>query len=126
MSYCTLDDLQRDELLKTSVSNDDIAEADAYVNDLSWSVGIDPIRIPTEVPYKIKQLAIAYALMTAASNKSRMNQRGEDGVDAYELKRKVFAAKVDNLTNYITATPAVLLGPIVRSSSIKSISLARR
>lgn len=125
MNYCAIDDLQRDELLKSAVSDNDISEADDYINDLSWSVGIDPIRIPTEIPYKVKQLAIAYALMTAASNKSRMNQKGQDGVDAYELKRKVYAAKVTSLTDDITASPSILLGRNSRPSTFKSIALTR-
>ncbi len=126
MSYCTIDDLQRDELLRNSVSTDDIAEADAYIDDLSWSVGIDPIQIPKiEVPYKVKQLAIAYALMTAAGNKSRMNQKGQDGVDAYELKRKVYAEKVASLKNDIVATPSILLGRNGRPSAFKTIALVR-
>lgn len=126
MNYCHIEDLQRDELLRSVVSQDDVGEADAYIRDLSWSVGIDPINIPnTDIPYKVKQLAINYALMTAAGNKSRMNQKGVDGVDAYELKRKTYKEKVDALTNDIKDTPSVLLGPHKKRSSFMTIRMLR-
>jgi hypothetical protein len=126
VKYCTLDDMQ-DGMLKKIVTVDDIAEAEEYIDDLAWSVGIDPIRIPKiEVPYKVRKLAVYYALMTVANNKSIMNQRGQDGADAYELKRKVYAAKVDEITKDIKLSPIILLGQKPRSNAFRTIALGRR
>ncbi|MDU2066631.1 MAG: hypothetical protein E6713_17570 [Sporomusaceae bacterium] len=125
MIYCELTDL-RDELLKKDATQDDIDEATAYIDDLAESLGVAPTRILSPPPYKVKKLAMAYALMTTASNKSRMNQKGVDGVDAWELKRKVFAAEVDRLTSEIKETPSILTGKKKRSNLFQTIDLVRR
>ncbi len=128
MSYCTLDDM-KDSILKKLVTTDEIAEAEAYINDLAWSVGIDPIRIPKiEIPYKVHKLAIAYTLMTVAMNKSAMNTRAHDGEDAYELKRKIYVKQVDDLTREIKLNTDFLLGENKKKigSYFRSIELVRR
>jgi hypothetical protein len=123
-NYCTLADFQRDELLREIITQDDIIGATEFVNDFAWSKDVDPIEIPNiEIPYKVKQLAISYAFMTAAQNQSIMNQKGIDGADAYELKRKVYAAKVEALKNEITVP--VLLGHSTRESSFPTIRILR-
>jgi len=119
-----MEDFTKDELLRDLVTVQDIADTHEFIEDFSWSKGVDPIEIPnTEVPYKVKQLAINYTYMTAAQNASIMNQKGIDGADAYELKRKVYAAKVEALKNEITVP--VLLGTGARESSFPTIRILR-
>jgi len=120
----TLEELPKDELLRDDVTAEDIAVTHAFIEDFSWSKGVDPIEISnTHVPYKVKQLAINYTYMMVAQNKSIMNQKGIDGADAYELKRKVYAAKVEALKNEITVP--VLLGTGARESSFPTIRILR-
>lgn len=125
MNYCVLADVQKDSMLKKIVTEDEIKEAGDYIDDLSWSVGIDPIRIPVPAPYKVQQLAIAYTLMTVANNKSIMNTRAQDGEDAFALKQKIYAAKVRDLTKAIKQSPKILLGKNPRRNPIRSVSLER-
>lgn len=97
-------DLIDDEMLKDCVTDKHIQKSSAYVEDLAESlgVGVDSIIEPT--PFKIQELAEAYALMETAKKQSMMNTSGTvEGADAYELKRRVYAAEVDNLTDQITA-----------------------
>lgn len=120
----TLEELPKDELLQDLVTNEDIAATHEFIEDFSWSKGVDPIEISnTHVPYKLKQLAINYTYMTVANNKSIMNNKAQDGADAYDLKRKVYAAEVERLKNEITAP--VLLGHSPRQSLIPTIQVFR-
>ncbi|WP_110955208.1 hypothetical protein [Anaerosinus massiliensis] len=93
-----------DELLKECVTPTHIAKSTAYVEDLANSLGVGAGSIVEPAPFKIQQLAEAYALMEAAKKQSMMNTSGTvEGADAYELKRRVYAAEVDDLTDQITA-----------------------
>ena len=122
--FCSLEDFKKDELLSDMVTEQDIADTHEFVEDFSWSKGVDPLEIPnTHVPYKVKQLAINYTYMMVAQNASIMNQKGTDGADAYELKRKVYAAKVDALKDEITVP--VLLGAGARESCFPVIRMVR-
>lgn len=92
----------RDKLLK--ITEEDIAESTAYIDDLAMRLDVDPTRIPVPVPYSVKTLAMCYALMTAALNASRNNGGGgENKADAFELKRRVYAKRVAELESQITA-----------------------
>lgn len=107
MIYCTHDDI-RDELLKELVTDADFVEASAEIDDLARSLNVDPVQIPDPAPNIVRKLAAAMTLVITGRNKSLMNNAGEDGDDAYEKKRKVWAKEVDRLSNMIT--PELLLG----------------
>lgn len=120
--YCSLDTLPKDELLQELVTEDDISETDAFMDDFALSKGVNPSLI-IQMPYKVRKLAVNYTYMMVAQNKSLMNQKGIDGADAFELKRKVYAAEVAKLKDEITAE--VLLSMSARESSIPTIRILR-
>lgn len=107
MSYCSPEDI-RDELLKGLVTDDDLKEASDEIDDLSRSLNVNPARIPNPAPNIVKKLAAALTLTITARNRSLMNNAGDDGEDAYEKKRQVWAKEVDRLSRMITAE--LLLG----------------
>jgi hypothetical protein len=95
----------RDALLKGILKQYDIDESTAYIDDLAQRLEVSPARIPTPPPFQVKTLAMCYALMLCAGNKSMMNgDGGENGADAWELKRRIYAKRVDELELQMTAT----------------------
>ena len=102
--YFDVDDVD-DELLKEYLQQyDGIAKSTRYIEDLAAGLGVSPEEIIDPVPFKVAELAECYALMETAKKKSMMNgSGGEDGADAYELKRRVYAAEVSRLEAQITA-----------------------
>ncbi len=93
-----------DEMLKDCVTPKHIADSSAYIEDFANSLGVKPERIIDPTPFKVKKLAEAYALMETAKKQSMMNTNGAvEGADAYELKRRVYVAEINNLESQITA-----------------------
>jgi hypothetical protein len=102
MAYFALGDV-RDELLKELITDADIAESTAYIDDIAMRLGVRPERIPEPPPFQIKSLAMSYALMLTALNASMNNGNGgENEADAYELKRRVYAKRVAELEAQVT------------------------
>ena len=98
----------RDSLLKGILKQEDIDESTAYIDDLAQRLEISPARIPNPPPFQVKTLAMCYALMLCAGNKSMMNgDGGENGADAWELKRRIYAKRVDELELQMTATTLI-------------------
>lgn len=101
--------LLRDELLSSLVTEEQIIQSTRYIEDLALSLGVSPNKIAKPVPYKVEILASYYTLMITALQQSMMNSDGsENGEDAYELKRKVYAKMVYDLEGQITR--GMLLG----------------
>lgn len=122
--YCEIEDFKRDALLGEDVTEEDILATTDYIDDLAWQIGVDPSNIPNvNVPYKVKQLAIYYTFMNMAQDSSRMNNKAQDGADAYEFKRRVYASKVDALVEQMT--PRVLLGNNFHDSAFPVITIGR-
>ncbi|VBB05572.1 Hypothetical protein LUCI_0782 [Lucifera butyrica] len=93
----------RDELLKSLIKEEDIKESTGYIDDIAIRLGVNPARIPKPAPYQVKTLALCYALMVSAQNASLQNgSGGENGADAYEIKRRVYKARVDELEAQVT------------------------
>ncbi|MBP2629887.1 MAG: hypothetical protein H6Q70_515 [Firmicutes bacterium] len=112
-----------DSMLKTYVTETHIKKSTNYIEDLATSLGVAIANIANPTPFKIAELAEAYALMETAKKKSMMNTNGQiEGADAFELKRRVYAKQVDSLTNQITAT--TFTGPLVdaHGNAITSLS----
>jgi hypothetical protein len=108
MAYFELADI-RDSLLQKLVRPEDVEESAAYIDDIALRLGVNPGRIPSPAPFQVKTLAMCYALMLTAQNASRMNSDGgEDGADAYEMKRRIYAKRVAELEAQVT--PQTLLG----------------
>ena len=103
MAYFETEDV-RDFLLKGILKQEDIDESTAYIDDLAQRLEVAPARIPNPPPFQVKTLAMCYALMLCAGNASLMNgDGGENGADAYELKRRNYAKRVDELELQMTA-----------------------
>lgn len=103
MAYFTMSDV-RDELLKGLITEDDIAESTAYIDDIAIRLGVRPERIVTPAPFQVKTLAMSYALMLTALNASMNNGAGgENAADSYEIKRQVYAKRVAALEDQVTA-----------------------
>jgi len=112
MSYSTISTDETtndytDELLAEFVTAKLIAEADADINDVALSLGVLPTRIPTPCPNIVKKLSIAKVYNAVARDKSMMNTEGEDKSDAYELKRRIWAAEATRLEGLLTASALV-------------------
>lgn len=103
MAYFETEDV-RDSLLKGILKQEDIDESTAYIDDLAQRLEVSPAAIPNPPPFQVKTLAMCYALMLCAGNKSMMNgDGGENGADAWELKRRIYAKRVDELELQMTA-----------------------
>lgn len=101
--YFDLDDLH-DSLLNKRVSDWIMHKTSQYIEDLAKNYGVAPEDIKNPTPFKVNQIAVYYALMTAALESSRMASNGEqDGADAYELKRRVYADMLKDLLDEISA-----------------------
>ncbi|WP_371374388.1 hypothetical protein [Sporomusa aerivorans] len=124
MAYFNKEDV-RDELLKRQLKPEDIDESTAYIDDIAARLRVDPAMIPNPAPYAVRTLAMSYALMQAALNASMNNGNGgENAADAYELKRRVYAARVTELEGEINAQ--TLLGRGSQKSKFPlSISMQR-
>lgn len=93
-----------DEMLKDCVTDKSIGKSSAFVEDLAKSLAVEVEEISTPTPFKIQELAEAYALMETAKKQSMMNTDGTaGGADAYELKRRVYSMVIDDLLEQITA-----------------------
>lgn len=90
----------RDELLSPLVVSDDLAEVDQYLSDLAATLEVVEADIPSVLPYRAKQLLVAKCCEIVAKRKagfSPASYTGNDGADAYELKRRIYAADVKRL-----------------------------
>lgn len=93
-----------DEMLKGSVTEKQIYKASQYIEDFAESLNVDPADILDPTPFKVAELAEAYALHETAKKQSMMNTSGAvEGADAFELKRRVYADEVSRLEAQITA-----------------------
>ena len=93
-----------DILLARKVTPEIILQSTIFIEDTAGNYGVTPDRIADPTPYKISKLAMYYAYMTAALESSYMGSNGsQDGADAYELKRRVYAGMVASLLGEITA-----------------------
>ncbi len=103
MAYFSLSEI-RDELLKNLITEEDVVESTAYIDDIAIRLGVRPERIVTPAPFQVRTLAMNYALMLTALNASMNNGTGgENAADAYELKRQVYAKRVASLEEQVTA-----------------------
>jgi hypothetical protein len=94
----------RDKLLQKLVKPEDVEESTDYIDDIAMRFGVDPGRIASPAPYQVRTLAMCYTLMITAQNETRMNSDGgEDGADAYEMKRRIYAKRVAELEAQVTA-----------------------
>lgn len=95
-----------DDLLKDLIQTSDCEAAAAYINKLARSLGVDPADIPLDpVPSEVKDLAIAYACGRRAKLSSGVGTRlDNNGVDSFEIKRRVYAKEVQEQTLEMTAS----------------------
>lgn len=95
-----------DEILKDLITDRQVELSSEFIEDTALGLGVLPEAIKDPTPFKIRQLAEAYALMEIAKKQSIMcsgSMSSEAGADAYELKRRVYAAEVNELLKQITA-----------------------
>lgn len=125
MRYFEIDEI-RDELLKNKINQKDINDAGNFVEDLALSFGIRAEEILDPAPFKIRMLAVNYALMTCAKNLSVMNLKGADGDDAYALKYKIYAKEVERLEGQICADTFTGGRPLKKRTFPVAVPLYRR
>ena len=105
----TQDDV-RDELLAPLIVTADLDDVDAYLDDLAQKLSALPSQIPSPLPYRVKQLAVAKCCEIVARRKAGNNPRsfqGTDGDDAYGRKLKIYTGMVADLEpqiNYAALT----------------------
>ena len=82
----------------------EIIKSSLYIEDMALNFGVQKEEIADPVPFKIARLAMVYALMMTALENSRMASDGsQDGADAYELKRRVFAEELKQIEAQLSA-----------------------
>lgn len=103
--YITMNDFE-DELLMRLMQQSDIDAADAAVEQLAINLDVDVSNIKTDpLNVRVKEYALAYAYERRAGLKMGANPKshqGTDGEDAYGVKRKVYAKKIEYLEATIT------------------------
>lgn len=101
-----------DELLKGIVQTSDLEAATKYVLKIATSWGITEEQIPIDpVPQEVIDICCAFACGRRAKFASGLGTKLDgNGVDEYEIKRRVYAKELQELTN--TLTPAMLLGSV--------------
>ena len=125
----------KDELIKPVVDNSILDECDLYLDDLAKSKGycvnyLDKAEytiadIPDPLPYKVKQLAIAWISREICARKAGSggnSYRNQDNSDKWTSKLNYFQKQVNALESQIT--PEVLLG-IVTSFSVGQLTIER-
>lgn len=104
--YIKLSDIT-DELVKPIIVQDDIDHANDRLADLATDLEVDPYSIPNPPPFKVRELAIAFACEHSLEQKTGVNPPGrqstQDGADAYEYKRRRYTQKIDTLTRTLDA-----------------------
>ncbi|MGM9571730.1 MAG: hypothetical protein ACI3ZR_05855 [bacterium] len=120
----SIEDIQ-DIILKDLIQQSDIDEAVLYLQDLASSLKVN---IASPLPFKARQLLIAYTCMTRAkfqsSGVSSESYGQGTGYDSYELKRRIYSQEVDRITNEIEQNPSILSGITEEIGSV-SIPLSR-
>ena len=87
-----------DALLAKKITDRILIKSSLYIEDMALNFGVQKEEIADPVPFKIARLAMVYALMMTALENSRMASDGsQDGADAYELKRRVFAEELKQI-----------------------------
>ena len=105
MSRIALADLT-DELLKDCVTQDQLDEADEFLDNLAGRLGVDPDDIVAPLALTARRLTLAYAYKLAAVDKEGQQPemlRSGDGYDVYSQKRRFYANEVKDLSAQLTA-----------------------
>ncbi len=93
-----------DALLAKKITGRILIKSSLYIEDMALNFGVQKEEIADPVPFKIARLAMVYALMMTALENSRMASDGsQDGADAYELKRRVFAEELKQIEAQLSA-----------------------
>lgn len=104
--YITAADIN-DELVAKVILQEDIDYANDKISDIALDLDVDPYDIPTEpTPFKVKELAKAHACEHALMRKTGLtpgSKLGNDGVDAYGYKRRVYITKINDMMQNLTA-----------------------
>ena len=93
MNYITTDDI-RDDLLLPLLVAADITEANSYLYNEAVRTGAKFIQTPPT--YQVKRLGVCKCLELVAGRKAMLSPKtmsSGDGIDAYELKRRAYAAE---------------------------------
>jgi hypothetical protein len=106
-SYITTDDIE-DQIL--ACTEGDAAAANAYIEWAASLRGVRPERIPTPAPFAVKRLGVCFAcynraLLSAGADPTAVFQgeRGQEGKDVYEQKRKMYREEMERLLGALTA-----------------------
>lgn len=104
MNYINKYDI-RDKLLQ--ISDEDIAEANAYVSDLANGLGVNIELIPKAVPVKVKRLAVVYACYVCCVNHigtdSTTTFDNGERQDIFEQKMNTYKAEMEDIVATLTA-----------------------
>lgn len=112
-----------DELLGPLIQMTDIVKASAYIDMIAKTYGVDPALIPTDpVPDAIIELAVTFACGRRAKLASGIGTRlDSSGIDIYEIKRRVYAKQLIDLTS--SATKATFTGSTSTSADSYSTGI---
>jgi hypothetical protein len=96
-----------DELVAKVLLQEDIDYANNKISDIALDLDVDPFDIPVDpAPFKVKELAKAHACEHALMRKTGLSpgsKLGQDGIDAYGYKRRVFISKINDIMATLTA-----------------------
>ena len=117
----------KDELIGPLVEADDLAKTDAYLDDLANALEVDPATIVDPLPFKVKELAVAYTCQEIAKRKAGglagAGFKNQDSGDKYQAKLAIFQADVQRLESLITGD--ILTGIRKSAAVVGTIELER-
>lgn len=101
-----------DELLRGIIQTSDLEAASKYILKVATALGVLAEEIPLEpVPQEVIDLCCAFACGRRAKFASGLGTKLDgNGVDEYEIKRRVYAKEVQTMT--FELTPAMLRGSV--------------
>jgi hypothetical protein len=106
-SYITPEDIE-DQILACAES--DAEAANAYIEWAASVRSVTPERIPLPAPFAVKRLGVCFAcynraLLAAGTDPTAVFQgeRGQEGRDIYEQKRKMYREELERLLGALTA-----------------------
>ena len=117
VEYITSNDIQ-DNLL--NVTEQDIAEANLFIEDIAGRMGVKPENIRMPLPYLVKRLAICFACynrcLACVGTDATTTFDGGDRKDIYAQKLELYKKEIEEIQAKLTKsdfTGAIVGGSVI-------------
>ena len=92
-----------DDLLKSYVNRQIVAESTKYVEAVAMSYGVLPTDIATPTPFLVERVAMLYSYMTAAQRKATFSKGNSVDNDSFALKFQMYKGLLNDVLSMLTA-----------------------